>query len=764
MTICEEASHGHGLLPPWRTCRMAFLSRWYVFGSKTAKMALHKAHPSRQAVAERQAPVDESSFAAPACLLVIVFAACAAYHNSFSGPFVFDDIPAIVDNPSIRHLWPITRVMRPPLLSAGANGRPLVNLSLAVNYAVGGTSVTGYHVVNLLLHVTVALVLFSLVLRTLRLPSLKGRFEGKARPIALATTLLWTVHPLLTESVTSVIQRNELIVGLFYLLTLYGVLRSCDSAKKSFWYAFAITTCLLGMASKEVMATAPVMVLLYDRALLSGSLKQALRQRWRLYLGLAATWSLLALLISSHSDRNETVGFGHGVEWWAYALTQCQAIVRYLSLAVWPRGLIFDYGTEVVKEFTAVWPHVAIILVLLGATAYATIRRPKLGFAGCWFFGILAPSSSIIPLTTQTIAEHRMYLPLIPVVAIATVGLFAKANRNTGLAAVALVATLLGWSTVRRNQVYKSAISLWGDTVGKRPGNARAYNDLGNALDAAGRRSEALANYDRALQLKPDYAKAYYNKADSLLKMGQASAAIELFDRTLRIDPNYFKALRGKGDALVKAGQGDAAIPLYQEALKLQPDDADAARSLGIALVGAGRGSEAIERFEAALRVDPRDARLHSNLGYAYAKVGRVELAVSHFAAAMRLEPDSAEAHGNYAVALERAGRRTDAIGEYWQVLMLKPDDAVAYYSLGNAYAQSGELLRAVAAYEGALKYRTEYPEAHNNLGTVLRRLGRIAEAREQYRLALQYRPDYPQAQRNLAAMVGSQDVPATQN
>lgn len=723
-------------------------------------MASHKSHPSRPVMADQPAPGGESPWATPACLVLIILAACAAYHNSFSGPFVFDDIAAIVDNPSIRHLWPITRVMRPPLLSAGAAGRPLVNLSLAVNYALGGTSVTGYHVVNFLLHVSVALVLFSLVLRTLRLPSLQGRFEGKARPIALSMTLLWTVHPLLTESVTSVIQRNELIAGLFYLLTLYFVLRSCDSARKAFWYACAIAACLLGMASKEVMATAPLMVWFYDRAFLSGSFKQALRQRGRLYLGLAATWLPLGLLVFAYNDRNQTAGFGHGVTWWAYALTQCWAIVRYLVLSLWPQNLVFDYGSQVIKDFALVWPQAAILLVLLAATVYATIRRPKLGFAGCWFFGLLAPSSSIIPLTTQTIAEHRMYLPLIPVAALAAVGLFSKASKNAGLVIVALVAALLGWGTVRRNEVYRSALSLWGDTVGKRPGNARALNDFGNALDGAGRRSEALASYDKALQLKPDHAMAYYNKAESLLKMGQTAAAIELFDQALHFSPDYFKALRGKGDALVKAGQGDAAIPLYQQALQLQPDDADAARSLGIALVGAGRGAEAIERFEAVLRENPQDARTHSNLGYVYLKLGRLDLGVLHLGAAAQLEPDSAEDHGNYAVALDRAGRLTDAIGEYRQVIRLKPDDAIAYYTLGNAWARKGDLLQAIAAYQGALKVRPEYPEAHNNLGTVLRRLGRLDEAREHYRLALQYRPDYPQARRNLAALAGSGDGP----
>jgi tetratricopeptide (TPR) repeat protein len=714
-------------------------------------------------MANRQAPVGESPLAAPVCLLLIMVAAFAAYHNSFSGPFVFDDIAAIVDNPSIRHLWPITQVMAPPLTTAGANGRPIVNLSLAVNYALGGTNVAGYHVVNLLLHVAVALVLFSLALRTLQLPSLTRQFEGKARHLAFAITLLWTVHPLLTESVTSVIQRNELIVGFFYLITLYGVVRSFNSTRKAFWYACAIAACLLGMASKEVMVTAPVMVLLYDRAFLSGSFKKALTQRQPLYLGLAATWVLLGVLVFFNIDRNGTVGFGLGVAWWAYALTQCQAIVRYLTLAVWPQALVFDYGTDVVKHFATVWPQAAILLVLLGATAYATLRRPKLGFAGCWFFGILAPSSSVLPLASQTMAEHRMYLPLIPVVAIAAVGLFAKANKSARLAVVVLVASLLGWRTVRRNEVYKSAMSLWSDTISKRPGNARAYNELGNALDVAGRTPEALANYDKALQLKPDYATACYNKAQSLLKIGQASAAVDMFDRALRSNPGYVNALRGKGDALVQAGRGDAAIPSYEVALKLEPDDPDAARGLGIALLGAGRISEAIERFEAVLRRDPRDAKAHSNLGYALWRSGQVEMAVPHFEAVVRLQPDSAEDHYNYAGALARTGRLADAIGEYRKVTMLKPDHVGAYYSLGNACAQTGQSLQAVEAYEGALKYRPEYPEAHNNLATVLRRLGRPEEARKHYGLALQYRPGYSQARRNLAALAGSQDVPAIQ-
>jgi len=697
------------------------------------------------------------------CRLLIILAAIVAYHNSFSGPFVFDDIPAITDNSSIRNLWSIGRVLSPPLTSTGAAGRPVVNLSLAINYALGGTDPVGYHVVNLFLHVMVALVLFSTLLLTLRLRSMRGLFATRECHIALAITLLWTVHPLLTNSITSVIHRSELIVGFFYLATFYCVIRSFTATATILWYGCSIAACLLGMASKEVMVTAPVMVLLFDRAFEAGSVRKALARRWPLYCGLASTWLVLLLLMAGNNGRDNTVGFGHGVEWWQYGLTQCGAIVHYLGLAFWPGALVFDYGTEVVGGFVIVLPQIVLLTALLAATAYATLLHPKLGFSGWWFLGILAPTSSIVPIATQTMSEHRMYLPLISIVAVVVVGLFSRVNKRTGFGAVVLVATILGWRTVRRNRDHASAYSLWSDTISKRPGNGRAYNHLGNALDEMGYASEALGQYEQALRFRPDSAMAWHNRGETMLKMGRVSEAIEEFDRALRINPDYVKALKGKGDALMKAGQGNEAISLYEEALKLEPDDLGAAFNLGSALLVAGRVLESIERLETVVRIDPHDGDAHNNLGSALLQAGQVEPAISHFERALRLEPDSVNVHCNYAKALQQAGRMTDAIGEYRKVIVLRPDHVLAYFSLGNIYARLGQLAQAVAAYETALKYRPEYAEAHNNYGTVLRRLGRIEEARKHYLMALQNRPDYLQARENLddllkAKAVGGQD------
>ncbi len=279
--------------------------------------------------------------------LIIVVAVLVAYHNCFALPFLMDDPLAIVDNPGIHHLWPIWDVLSPSPTSL-VGGRPVVSLSFAVNYALGGVTVGGYHAFNLAIHALAALTLFGFVRRTLLRPSLRERFAASATSLALATAVLWAVHPLQTEAVTYVSERCELLMGLFYLLTLYCFVRGTDSKRSGSWFTAAVVACLLGMASKEVMVTAPLMVLLYDRTLVSGSFREAWkRHRW-LYLGLASTWLLLArMMIGLHSRG---VGLGLQISWWSYALVECRAIVKYLCLAIWPHPLVFDYG-----EFTN-WP------------------------------------------------------------------------------------------------------------------------------------------------------------------------------------------------------------------------------------------------------------------------------------------------------------------------------------------------------------------------------------------------------------------------
>ena len=321
---------------------------------------------------------------------LLVVGVIAAYSNSFHDTFVLDDETSIVDNPSIGHLWSVEALTAPPE-ALTVVGRPVVNVSLAINYALGGLSVEGYHAVNLAIHILAALALFGLVRRTLLLPALMGRFGPASTGLALAVALVWALHPLQTESVTYIVQRAESLVGLFYLLTVYCFVRGATSARAGAWYAAAAGACALGMASKEVMVSAPLVVLLYDRLFISGSFKEGLRRRWRWHLALAATWALLGLLVYQSLGRGGSAGFGLGMSTWEYARTQFGCIIHYLQLAFWPSPLVLDYGTDTVSEAADIVPYAIGVGLLLAATAAALALRSRWGFLGVWFFAILAP-------------------------------------------------------------------------------------------------------------------------------------------------------------------------------------------------------------------------------------------------------------------------------------------------------------------------------------------------------------------------------------
>src|ERR1035438_6675615 len=232
---------------------------------------------------------------------LIALAVLAAYANSFSGAFVLDDASSIAGNPTIRHLWPLGGPLSPPHgRGLTVDGRPILNISLAINYALSGIHPWSYHALNLLIHGLAGLTLFGVVRRTLD----RLGMPADSALLALCAAFLWTLHPLQTESVTYVIQRAESLMGLFYLLTLYCFIRYADRTPRSdassnagktapvLWAVFSVLACLLGMATKEVMVTAPVMVFLYDRTFFSGSFAQAWRRHRRLYAGLACTWLL----------------------------------------------------------------------------------------------------------------------------------------------------------------------------------------------------------------------------------------------------------------------------------------------------------------------------------------------------------------------------------------------------------------------------------------------------------------------------------------
>ena len=586
-------------------------------------------------------------------LALISLAACLAYANSFSGTFVFDDKVHIHANQRIQDPWP------PAHLLSGR--RPLVDVSLAVNFALHGLDAAGYHAWNLGVHLCAGWALFGVIRRSAQIAQLGGRRSGSPTALAAAVTLLWIVHPLTTQAVTYIVQRGESMMALFYLLTLYGLLRAARTTRPVRWLAVSVVSCALGMVTKSVMISAPLAALLCDKVFLSGSFRQGLRARWRYYLALGATLLLIVAtgdawgVLDPAPGRNRAVGFGlTDVTALQYALTQGGVILHYLKLAVWPVGLCFDYAWPMVDRWRSAVPAVTTVLVLLVLTIWAVMRNQPLGFAGAVFFLVLGPTSSIVPIRDAAV-EHRMYLPLAVVVLLLVVGIrklltMGSAAHGAVLRRSSLVATVLvfvtamgfGMSTARRNRVYASEESLWLDTVQKRPGNARAFLNYGSAtFDPAA----AVQAFQQAIELRPDYADAWYNLGRAFAAQDELERAVEHYRSAIRHDPLLAEAYFNMGNAFDRLGRSNEALAAYADAVRIAPTYVRAHYNLGNALYKNGEWSKALERFENVLKlVDRRTApslvaETHFNMGTILARLDRVEEASAHFDAALSIDP-----------------------------------------------------------------------------------------------------------------------------
>ena len=650
---------------------------------------------------------------------LVVAAGLAVYAGSFAGTFVFDDLSTIRFNPAIRSF--ATAWHQPAGLGLTTNGRPLGAFSLALNYAISGTGVWSYHVFNVAIHLLAGLALFGVVRRTLAGDPGAGRNKyPKTRyaelppvAIAFASALLWTVHPLQTESVTYIGQRVESMMGLFYLLTLYcfirGVTGDCSfpaaepgrrsplpagekaaRRRRWFWFGLSCLACLFGMLSKEVMVSAPLLVVLYDRTFVSGSFREAWRRHRGIFAGLAATWVPLACAVVLAGNRGGTAGYGANAVWWRYALVQFPAILHYLRLCFWPHPLVIDYGSSLALQPGLVVPGVMAVAALLAGVAVALARRPALGFLGAAFFAILAPSSSVVPIATETMAEHRMYLPLAPVVVLSVVVLYRglqavlAGGRRAAFALLAVASAagcVLGIATVERNRDYSSDVALWTVTAQSRPGNMRAVISLAYSLQLAGRFEEAVRQYQIVVKIQPDYLTAQENLANCLARLGRIGEAAAQYETAAREHPDSAKIRYSLGNVLGQLGRRTEAADSYREALRLEPDFPEAHCNLGNVLAATpGRLNDAIAQYREALRQRPDYAEAHYHLGNAwYVAPGRLNDAVAEYREALRLRPDYAEAHYNLAAALLGAGGGVaEARAHLEAFLRLRPDNEAA--------------------------------------------------------------------------------------
>jgi Tfp pilus assembly protein PilF len=579
--------------------------------------------------------------------VVLVGLGALTWAGSLAVPFVFDDYPHLVENPLVRDLRYFTGARDAAASGAsdfqvaGLRTRPLALLTFALNFRAHGLEVTGYHLVNLGIHLLAGLLVLHLSRRTLALPAFSGSRLARIRdPVALLVATLFVVHPIQTQAVTYVVQRMASLAALLALASLAAWIEARvrpARAQKSVFYALSLLAFAGALASKQNVVTFPLLIVLYDLAFLGARPARAL-VRGLPWMALSAV--SVVLLVGAPGSIAETLDAAAQVSRLDttmsrldYLRTQSRVVTTYLRLLVLPVGQSLDWDVPVETGLTlAAALSSAFLAALLGGSVWLLARRTDsdagwrlVGFGGVWFFVALAVESSLIPIV-DVLYEHRLYLPSVGffVATVAGVALLLPA-RARGAAAVAAAALVLALAaaTVARNRVWADPVRFWSDVVAKSPGKSRPRVYLGVELGLRGELEGAAAQYRAALAREPGNAEALTNLGILAWHTGKPAEAEPLFRSAIEAKPGVHFARFFLGTLLASQGRIDEAEPILLEVLARHPRHADALTNLGSLRLQRGDLANAVGYWRRALEADPAHADALLNLAEAELRSGR---------------------------------------------------------------------------------------------------------------------------------------------
>ena len=525
-----------------------------------------------------------------------------SYANTFKVPFQFDDVVYIEENKVILEQQDIKVFIDTYFL------RGLVRLSYAINYLIGELNTTGYHIVNLTLHITIS-ILFFIILRRL--------YTWQRWNLPLFAALLFSLHPVQTESVTYLMSRSGLLATFFYLLAFYFFINSTQNfpvhKAKTVVFSIAALICfLLGLGSKLTIVSLPIILIIYLFVINmnKNSILSIIRQYKWLLMGVLAIFTLF--LVYKSFSKHGLIGIqGMAIEQygrWGYFMTEVKAFYfYYLKLLFLPTNLNIN------PDFPfspSLWQTICLLTLTLFGLFYLvkySKKLPLLIFSVLWILVTLLPTSSIVPLN-DIVAEHRIYLPSLGFFTAISLAIVEPKRQSEMLKIVSVLTMVVVFSilTVQRNNVWNNPISLWEDAMKKSPHHVRSYLNAGRSYYYEKMLEKAVAAYEKANNIDIFYFESHYNLATIYYEWGNLDKAVKEFSIALRLNKNLPVAYINLGNIYMEKKEHDTAIDMFKAAIHLQEDCSVCFRNIAIIYYYHLKDyKKAMFYFQQTLRLDP---------------------------------------------------------------------------------------------------------------------------------------------------------------
>jgi len=550
-------------------------------------------------------------------VIIFIFLALLIYSNTFTASFHFDDKLSILSNPHIKHISHIG------ILWEGGRARFLTYLTIAMNYSIGKLDVTGYHIVNILIHIITGILVYSLALLTFQTPRIKGLVIARdGKSIAFFAGLIFIAHPIQTQAVTYIIQRATSLAALFYIAAIALYVQS-RLHRSVFYYILFLIAALCALLCKEISITLPFLILLYEGTFFTAE------GRKTYCMSLIAIFLIAFIFMPYHIYVSYLIDFINmknakepysGASSYCYLLTQFRVILTYIRLLFIPINQAVDYDYRISRTIFEL-PTIFSILALLGIgiTTLRMYRRERLiAFAILWFFFTLAPALRYVPAMDNFIYEHRVYLPMFGFSLFLSTIIFSRLGREKAAIILITLVAILSVLTYMRNFVWKDDFTLWDDAVRKMPKNSRAHCNRGFEFFNMGNYEAALADYNAALKNDPRYVVAYCNRGALYAMKGDMRGALREFDKALIISPHYADAHYNRAKAYARMNDIQRAIAEYEETIVLNYFFIDAYINLGNIYVRRGELHKAMSMYSRAITVDRGYPNIYVNRALVY--------------------------------------------------------------------------------------------------------------------------------------------------